>query len=764
MKIESLKLRGFTGIQKGLGLEEIVLDLSDLSGLIALAGPNGRGKSTVLENLHPFRTLASRAGSLQHHVCLRDALKELVFSWNGDRFETQVKIDSQSGKSEAFIWRNGHPEIRGKVSEYDAYMHDLLGSEALFFSSVFCAQGGQKLSDMTTGQLKGLFSEFLRLDRLIAFESTSRQAAVLLNGKAQAIQQTTAYLLQEVAKRADLERLHGELQEDLEGLQVSKGFLEGDYEKAEAALKAAQGRAKDNEILKVKLEGLYLTDAQTQEELLSVHTRADADTALIVAKLQPLVRQRREAGALIADREKIRAAVAREKEVSAVINVLREKLEALSAATGELATRRNVLQMDLVSLRSEYKALQADPALNGLQAEFKNLEAQVQDLDRRDPECQSTTCSFIVRALSAQERIPGCKAEVAIRSDEIAALQSALNEKGQNMRLQLDKLTAEHEDLEGQKRVCAAERDALSTEHNDLLRLVRHAEEVEVAAARMTELQERIDELLQREEEIKTRADEETTVKSHQLQFVQAEIIATKDTFDRYADEQVRAGEATMARMKAQVADMERQITEKQKQTAGIEAKLQEIEKTEAQIAEQEIRRSSLIAQASEWQYLQAACSKDGLRALEIDSVAPTISAYANELLAGTFGPLFSVRFRTQDDAGREVLDILAIREDGAEALIENLSGGERVWILKALRLAMTLVSKEKSGHRFGTAFADEEDGALDVANGQNFIQMYRAFLASGGFESMFYISHKPESISMADHVLQFGPAGIEVL
>lgn len=62
MKILNAKLRGFIGVKKGMGLDEIEVDLSSLSGLVALAGPNGHGKTTLLENLSPYRGLASRKG------------------------------------------------------------------------------------------------------------------------------------------------------------------------------------------------------------------------------------------------------------------------------------------------------------------------------------------------------------------------------------------------------------------------------------------------------------------------------------------------------------------------------------------------------------------------------------------------------------------------------------------------------------------------------------------------------------------------------
>lgn len=53
----SLTLSGFKGIKNGLGRDSFSLDLDALTGdasLVAIAGANGRGKSTVMDNLHPL--------------------------------------------------------------------------------------------------------------------------------------------------------------------------------------------------------------------------------------------------------------------------------------------------------------------------------------------------------------------------------------------------------------------------------------------------------------------------------------------------------------------------------------------------------------------------------------------------------------------------------------------------------------------------------------------------------------------------------------
>ena len=53
----ALTLTGFKGIRSGLGRDTLRLDVEALAGdatLVAIAGANGRGKTTVMDNLHPL--------------------------------------------------------------------------------------------------------------------------------------------------------------------------------------------------------------------------------------------------------------------------------------------------------------------------------------------------------------------------------------------------------------------------------------------------------------------------------------------------------------------------------------------------------------------------------------------------------------------------------------------------------------------------------------------------------------------------------------
>jgi len=135
--IERLRARGFTGIKRGMGLDEIEIDFTGREGLIGLDGKNGAGKSSVLDLLHPFDCLASRDGALHSHTHLRDSVKELTFTHGGRHYRTELKIDHESRKSEGRAWIDHNPEpiVGGGISAYHKWAIQEFGSPELFFAS-----------------------------------------------------------------------------------------------------------------------------------------------------------------------------------------------------------------------------------------------------------------------------------------------------------------------------------------------------------------------------------------------------------------------------------------------------------------------------------------------------------------------------------------------------------------------------------------------------------------------------------------------------
>jgi hypothetical protein len=110
----SLTLKGFRGIRDGLGRDVLTLDferLADGAELVAIAGANGRGKTTVMDNMHPYLTMPSRAAmagpggfSYYDHVCLPENEKDLIWAHDGRSYRSQVVIRVNGRrKTEAFL-------------------------------------------------------------------------------------------------------------------------------------------------------------------------------------------------------------------------------------------------------------------------------------------------------------------------------------------------------------------------------------------------------------------------------------------------------------------------------------------------------------------------------------------------------------------------------------------------------------------------------------------------------------------------------------
>ncbi|MCE5211873.1 MAG: SMC family ATPase [Deltaproteobacteria bacterium] len=775
MKIKKLRAKGFVGFNRGLGLDTVEIDFSGVSGLVAFAGVNGSGKSTCIELLSPWNRLASRSGALYQHVYLRDSERELSFSYQGHDYRTLLKIDSQSGKSEGFIWRDGESLVNGKISAYSKAVTELFGSSELFYNSVFCQQNATKLSDMTTGQLKTLFAEFLRLDRLQEYEEICKQKNNVLSGKVAQIDTT----LDALRKRMDgaqgikeeLARLNV-LKEEKEGLKTDLNATLLDVQKEREKLKEVIAK---NEVLKAQANSMTdilngMIDGRHSEG-----KAAEESLNVLRTQYQELSGEIQRIEAILKDEAAIYAAVENEK-------ALKELIESITLSIDEAAKGAVKEQAIVTGLEKEIQELKNQCILPEKDAEYQSLctalslikqnikarEDQLAALDIRDQDCTSKTCSFIVTALKAKDELPALEhtlrqheAAREKRANELinagAAIGRTIAEKEGILKQAKDKLI-------NQQFIQISKRKELADRRLDLSRYQNlAAKQAEIAVAkskkedRAKALEENKKQGMAIAEAWKARKqalDDQIIAQQNKIAEINGQIEATAAGYLTGIEDHIK--ETTTS-----IDNAEKLISEITTKIATLQAELSGIYAAEEQLKKATDEQSAVMADMADWTYIRNACGKNGLQAMEIDGAAPLITGYANELLSKAFGSLYTVKFLTQDENGKECLDIVTIGEDGEEVLLDNLSGGQKVWILMALRLAMTLLSKEKGGRNFQTAFFDELDGSLDSENAVNFISMYRAFMEIGHFETIPFISHKQECRSMADHVLMFEPGKV---
>jgi len=821
MKLIDLKLKGFIGLKKGMGLDEISLPLGDLSGLVAFDGPNGRGKTTILENMQPFRTFASRRGTLKKHCFAKDSQKELTFEYDGDIYRTLIKMDAHTTRpDEGFIWVNDKPVVDGKVTSYDEMIKTIFGSSNLFFWSIFCAQNSKKLTDLTTGKMKELFTEFLRLDRYAVYEDTVKQALGMVAGFGQAAASTALRIdedLQQLKGIRPAEIIHDEgdrlekNQAIFEENEKNIALLQKGVEDAKAEIAANNEKAKQRKALSLDLVAAKHELTDLSEE------KGDKLTAL-AEKQMHIDTEIKRIKRILGGAQAIKIAADRCFVIDTQSKALTGELDIAYKARENLQKERENLnhhvaekerilteclnsplvlkaEENLAALRQrlidvQETTIERDPDYTVMQAEIKGLESRSSALDKKDADCISEKCGLIIDAIQAakdlkerllvvseyekgwhlghQESIDEIQVKLSDGISQVAALKDKSGEEIKESKINLSGAKAKvqiiDDDLEPINKsigVKLAQRKTLAVEFGDLTDLAKQAPDLEIATARL---------ITQEQNEDAIKSDLAALEKEYGAKF-----IAGKEKIDKVADrmatihvnekaekawsdlvlELKNAGQ-DQEHVSKWIRDSEIKIMDAQKMQEKIGAMHKDLEKA---LADQNVVSTEQL----DWNYLKDACGKKGLQALEIDGVSPVIEQYANELLISTFGPMNTIKFQTQDEDMKEVLNIIVMDPDGTETMLENKSGGETVWILKALRLALTLLSKEKSGRNFQTVLMDEEDGALSPANAVKFISLYRSMMDLGGFDDCYYISHKHEAVGLANHRLVFGETGVEI-
>lgn len=771
MIVESLRLRGWTGIKRGVGLDEISVDFSGVSGLIALDGKNGSGKSSFIELLSPFNQLASRDGALSQHCFLKDSAKELCFSYNGNQYRTLLKINAINSKSEGFLWKNGVSEINGKISAYSKYIQDLLGSPSLFYSSVFCSQNSKKLSDMTTGKLKELFSEFLRLDRLTAWENTAKQAGNVVTGKLATLESRIRTLKEGLEGADEIRGKITEYTDGIEGLKKKRdGYLRDLQTSRDLLNRLKEAEAKNTLAIQRKAD-LTAILARLEAEIQDDKKVAENELIAIREKYSEIKRQIAWHEIIIAEKDQILKAADGERAARVVLEKLEPELDLLSKeirghqeAIKGAETILHDLKIAHISLVNDLELGEIEKEINNLNHRVVQAREKTKDLDLKDPACQSSTCSFIVGALAATEAIPGLMAsleEWKIKLDQRSAFLQTEKDRIAIETGEKEDLLKTLRELESQKSGLFYTKDLkikeLKKELKEFAELSAKNTDLQLALSRIEDLQIALQETEAKGKEARERLAAVEIVKGSDIKETKQKIEDLDAEIDdkvsgkiEMVDSDIRSLEIVL------IPEIDTALLEAQKKEAQLQGELARLTESEKELEAVKCERDGLAMEVSEWTYLKSACSKNGLQAIEIDGAAPLITSFANDLLSRAFGSLYTVKFRTQDEEGREVLDIVTIGEDGEEILLDNLSGGQKVWILMALRLAMTLLSKEKGGKGFLSAFSDESDGPLDQENAVNYIKMYRSFMAIGGFQNFYFISHKPECRALADHLLVF--------
>src|SRR6202165_4256439 len=479
MKPISLTLKGFRGIRDGLGRDVIELDFEQLAGdakLVAMVGRNGRGKTTIMDNMTPFPIMPSRAGadglgsfSYYDQVWLPQSVKDLVWEHAGERYRSQLvfRLNGKK-KTEAFLhvrrgdsWQpmrlDDGTVSDGKLDTYVQCVERILGSAETFFTSVFAAQGRRQLSAYKNGEIKTLLADLLGLEAIRAVGAKALETAKLLKAGLIAVRQERAGLRAEVEQVArELSQL-GDAGARIAAAQTAKAARQ-------AALDSANGKLAKHIATRDVTMQTEARRAQLTGERRSIIEAGKAALGALDAQ------DRREGERLEQLNRRIRQRGEDERKRRKGLNEQRTRLEATLQMSGviERATQRLGLAESVVVKREEHVAglrrvaerlekLRADSKLareriEGIEREAGQASLKAQELSRRfgltaEGTCLGTDlqgrCKLLSDARAAQSLKPGADAQIARLQEERAKVAQHL----QDIDAQRQDLAAAHEGL-----------------------------------------------------------------------------------------------------------------------------------------------------------------------------------------------------------------------------------------------------------------------------------------------------------------------------
>ena len=353
---------------------EIDLDVIG-PGLIVLSAKNGAGKTTLIESIPGclYRYAPSR-GPVANLATARDAQIEVVGEHDGE-FVARLDMDNVSGKSEAVLLDGDGKAIVGpKVTSYDAAIRSRFPPLSVYLAAAFSCQTGEgTLLKMERADRRALFAKLLGLERFEILAACARKHA-------------DDVAKQMAATEAALEAVRGSLidvvvlRSEVEGTRRDAGrWAEAVIEAQENLRKAAADEQRTT--AEASEHGRLAAAAQKAQERYDEAASALVLLDVRVRSLEPLLR---EAPAIRAHAEAIRAAEAELAGLAAGVKAADDAAKRAGAAAAEARSRRTAAEAQVRELRAKLSALEAvlgdAPAIRAHAAMLSSSDAELERL------------------------------------------------------------------------------------------------------------------------------------------------------------------------------------------------------------------------------------------------------------------------------------------------------------------------------------------------------------------------------------------------
>ena len=802
MKPLKLILEGFAGTRSHEN-GRISLDLTGIpesASLVALVGPNGSGKTTILENMHPYRIMPSRASTLSiggfsywDNISDTKAMKELEWEHGGKHYRSLLtfQVRGKTRRAEAFLYVKEKSDwvpviLNGTVSDgktetYDRCVEGILGKPESFFTAQFSSQGRRLISDYGASEIKTLLASILSLDEYKMMAQKAGDTARFLSLQINTLKDQSAKAMIAIRDQQQAEN-------ELENLNEQIGFCTKEKRAVGDLLLAAKTDL-------ARLEDRAEKQTQVLEQRKFLASRIEAVRKNLSVSEQETFQQTNANKSRLSAEEKQcgQDMIDIERSVQTINSqiqkdnaLLARKLEIEKACAELPATEktRADLERQLVQNRDTLKKLL--PARSEMQKLNERIaEIKTKGLAERDRIIMLEKTASLIEKVPCrhQPKVSGCCPLLRQANEANIMLPQAKADKNQ--------LLAEYHEIKKQLENAAIkvgqcdELEKQITDHEQQVRQFMKKEsvlrELAILAPMLEDTRIRVGELAN-----------DLKLLNEKNQVVQEKIKAIRTSMDdldkqqnrvleslrKQASEEITSFEDQLAKLEKPISDQELEMARKRVEKclsdenvcqtkidslASSRVKLLSTIETCARLRQESQSTLDEIArlekEEAQFRLIEKGFGVNGLIALSIDDAGPEISTWCNQLLHDCFDGRFSVRLDTQktlqNGNTRETFDVIVFDNlKGGEKALGMMSGGERVWVNECLTRAIALYVSGSSGTQFATLFTDEADGALDPDRKRQFMCMKRSILKLGGYEREYFVSQTPELWDMADYII----------
>ncbi len=721
-ELEYISLKGAIGIKDGTGRDEIEIDFTKFdNGIVALIGDNGRGKTTLIENCHPYPQMLTRSGSLKDHFCLHKSHRILVYRMSsGKKLRITMLIDgtAKCAMTKYFVETKGvndedykpYVECDGGYNSYMNFVNSTFGSIDIFLRTSFYAKEQIKsvpdLARATRSERFYLFSMLSGVDYLSFVSEKAKAESKLIQEQMTRIEndisgydklkkQVESFALKETQSKEKLSAL----KEDFAVLQKEYDDIKQKQNVFENAMYSYESKRVD-----------FINKTRELQEYESEYdeVKGEKDSLLGLLKNKDVYEKQY---AWYEEHLKIRS------DLQKKVMKLTDDINSLSAKISSENTKL-------------YKSKDSEIILSGklvkLETEIKGVVVPV----------FTDVCYACGQKLTEEQQKK--------QKDEITAIEnhlSELEEQRSNVESELNELKAEAQkvkdtvsELESQQILLSGD---VCSARDDILQIDSYIEDLDIDVIKETlfhsevtlkELEKRENKILSKVTALKADIGKLEESLNNMPKDYSKELLECEIELDQTRSK-IDTEKAVLSFLKEQEDEFCRQSKELDANKNMLKA---------------------LKKDLSDYAIIQKAFSTDGIQVLELDSAIPEIEDITNNILYDSYDDRFTVSFETQRSSadGRKIEDFIINVFDnnsGRVKKLETLCSGESVWIKQALYYAFSVVRSRKTGFCFKTRFLDETDGSLDTQSRSKYLKMIESAHAACGATLTVIITHSQE-------------------